>query len=80
MTNLEDAGLTKDMEKGAEEKAQDHGPFSGSPGKNPYLCGTEFWQDLSDSLGREENELSDVQGDPQRLQPVFHRGDFKKIL
>ena len=57
MTDIEDSSLTQDMEEKRKVKKQDHGDFRGSSSESSYLCGTEFWKNLSHTCGRKRMNI-----------------------
>ena len=73
IADMEDTAVTEEMEKKRQTKHKVTITHRRRTGESLHLRGTELWQNLSDSGGREKDELPHVQGTPQRLQPLFHR-------
>ena len=67
MTDIEDSSLTQDMEEKRKVKNKITVIFRGSSSESSYLCGTEFWKNLSHTCGRKKNEPSYVPGNTRRL-------------
>ena len=73
ITDMEDTAVTEEMEKQRQTKHKITILTEEELGESIHLCGVEFRKNLSDSCRREANELSDVQGTSQGLQPLFYR-------
>ena len=78
ITDMEDTAVTEEMEKQRQTKHKITILTEEELEKAYTYVELNFGKNLSDSCRREANELSDVQGTSQGLQPLFYRGNPEK--